>query len=398
MLQKVSIQNFKSLKDVTLELQKVNLLIGPNNSGKSNFLKALERVKWLGFDYSKYLEVVEISSDLNVQEATNLDSIISKNDFFLKIEREKMIFECTISPNSGKGLYSSLFELINSRVFRVGANFPSKEVNWSKNKFWTNDPIDGEDQLFHDTRICNSLNIFLENVQIYKSDPNKLQKPFPIIPNQSFVNNDASNLIAFFDTLRDEYPENFKAIESDLNKCIPELSGLRFENVEVKKDDDLFKIYGDKTFKKLGLYNVEQKMTYWADEVSEGVLYFLALLCIVHQPNPPKLLLLEEPEKGIHPRRIKEVLNFIFQLAEDKDIQVIMTTHSERVLDEFEDIPEAVFIFDKDEEGATQVKNLLKDVIEPSNRKMEEKGLPKIKFTDSLGSHWVTGFIGGVPR
>nr|MCU0469722.1 chromosome segregation protein SMC [Arcicella sp.] len=83
---------------------------------------------------------------------------------------------------------------------------------------------------------------------------------------------------------------------------------------------------------------------------------------------------------------------------EDKDIQVIMTTHSERVLDEFEDIPEAVFIFDKDEEGATQVKNLLKDVIEPSNQKMEAKGLPKIKFTDSLGSHWVTGFIGGVPR
>ena len=75
-----------------------------------------------------------------------------------------------------------------------------------------------------------------------------------------------------------------------------------------------------------------------------------------------------------------------------------MTTHSERVLDEFEDIPEAVFIFDKDEEGATQVKNLLKDVIEPSDKKMEEKGLPKIKFTDSLGSHWVTGFIGGVPK
>ena len=42
MLKRVSIQNFKSLKDVTLDLQKVNLLIGPNNSGKTNFLKALE--------------------------------------------------------------------------------------------------------------------------------------------------------------------------------------------------------------------------------------------------------------------------------------------------------------------------------------------------------------------
>ena len=42
MLKRVSIQNFKSLKDVTLDLQKINLLIGPNNSGKTNFLKALE--------------------------------------------------------------------------------------------------------------------------------------------------------------------------------------------------------------------------------------------------------------------------------------------------------------------------------------------------------------------
>ena len=75
-----------------------------------------------------------------------------------------------------------------------------------------------------------------------------------------------------------------------------------------------------------------------------------------------------------------------------------MTTHSERVLDEFEDIPESVFVFDKDEEGATQVKNLLKDIIEPSNIKMETLGLPRIKFTESLGSHWVTGFIGGVPK
>ena len=241
-------------------------------------------------------------------------------------------------------------------------------------------------------------NSFFNNVKVYKPNPVKLIKPFPILSNQLLVSKDASNLIAFFDTLRDRFPENFKAIENDLNKCIPELTGLRFENVELKKDDDLFKIYGDKTFKRLGLYDNVNKLTYWADELSEGTLYFLALLCIVHQPNPPKLLLLEEPEKGIHPRRIKEVLDFIFQLAEDKDIQVIMTSHSERVLDEFEDIPEAVFIFDKDEEGATQVKNLLKDVIEPSDKLMEENNVPKIKFTDSLGSHWITGFIGGVPR
>ena len=371
MLQKVSIQNFKSLKDVTLELQKVNLLIGPNNSGKSNFLKALE----------KY-------------------SVLLRNPNSIELRLEDNHFK---SPDS-EIMFSSMF-LIDDKnlpmthlISRKRSSNPSDIV---RHEFGGTE-ISVIEEIKRKEFIDNSgyphlLNTF-HNLIIYKPDPISFQKPFPLLPHQLLVNYDASNLVGFLDTLRDEYTENYEAIENDLNKCIPELSGLRFENVEVKREDDLYKIYGDKTFKRLGLYDKNNKLTYWADELSEGTLYFLALLCIVHQPNPPKLLLLEEPEKGIHPRRIKEILDFIFQLVEDKDIQVIMTTHSERVLDEFEDIPEAVFIFDKDEEGATQVKNLLKDVIEPSNQKMEEKGLPKIKFTDSLGSHWVTGFIGGVPK
>ena len=91
--------------------------------------------------------------------------------------------------------------------------------------------------------------------------------------------------------------------------------------------------------------NSKQGITYWADELSEGTLYFLALLCIINQPNPPKLLLLEEPEKGIHPRRIHEVINFICRLVAEKDIQVIMTTHSPLLLDEFAEIAGKCFCF-----------------------------------------------------
>ena len=206
----------------------------------------------------------------------------------------------------------------------------------------------------------------------------------------------SANIIAFLDILRDKYRDNFEAIEQDLQKCIPEFSRIQLENVAAT--EDLEKYFGDKTFKRLGLYNPQQKITYWADELSEGTLYFLALLCIIHQPNPPKLLLLEEPEKGIHPRRIKEVVDFIFNLAQEKDIQVIMTTHHPYVVNEFQDIPEAVFIFDKDEEGATQIKNLQTDIIEPSDKANDAQGLPHIKFTQDLAEHWVLGFMGGVPK
>ncbi len=408
MLRKVRIQNFKSLKDVTLELQKVNLLIGPNNSGKSNFLKGLEKLKLLIFDYSdNYLLNLDAQKeDLFQSKFSNINSIIKNSDFYKKESTTKISFEVTLKNEADNLNKYAEIEITNGVMFHINTIpntyiTPLSGSHWLKHIFWSEENDTSPEDESHSNDIYEIDSIFnqsLKDLTIYKPDPNSLQKPFPILPNQSLINSDASNIVAFFDTLRDEYPENFRAIEIDIQKCIPELSGLRFENVLIQPEDNLFKIYGDKTYKRLGLFDKVKKITYWADELSEGTLYFLALLCIIHQPNPPKLLLLEEPEKGIHPRRISEVIDFIFQLVEEKDIQVIMTTHSERVLDEFEDIPESVFVFDKDEEGATQVKNLQKDIIEPSNIEMDAKGLPRLKFTESLGSHWVTGFIGGVPR
>ena len=388
MLQKVSIQNFKSLKDVTLELQKVNLLIGPNNSGKSNFLKALEFLKLLS---------------LNEPTTNYFQTITKRNDFFGKSKTSKMSLSCTLieeeeeynmSINIEDGKYEAFNVDRYETLFGIHRSDVFKHAFWSKDKIINNPPrlitMDGFpiQYFFKD---------FFNNLSIYKQDPNKLQKPFPILPNQSIVNSDASNLVAFLDILQGRYRDNFVAIENDLNKCIPEFSRIELDPVEITKDNDLFKIYRDKTFKRLGLYDKNNKLTYWADELSEGTLYFLALLCIVHQPNPPKLLLLEEPEKGIHPRRIHEIMKFIFQLAEDKDIQVIMTSHNEHVLEEFAIIPEAVFIFDKDEEGATFVKNLQKDIIEPDTKKAEEFGIEPIDYLDNIGENWFMGLMGGVP-
>ncbi|GAB3798670.1 hypothetical protein GCM10028819_20290 [Spirosoma humi] len=241
-----------------------------------------------------------------------------------------------------------------------------------------------------------NLQFKLENLCIYKPDPNKLDKPAPVGRGDDSVTADASNLIAFFDRIRDEYPTTFAQIKADLAKCVPEFTEINFQNVE--STPELVKQFGDKTFKRIGLTNGKQKTIYWADELSEGTLYFVALLCIINQPNPPKLLLLEEPEKGIHPRRIVEVIQFIFRLAEEKDVQVIMTTHSPIVVDMFKDMPESVFIFDKDDEGATHVKNLQHDVIEPEIIKSKELGIEPPHYTDSLGDAWTVGFLGGVPK
>ena len=102
-------------------------------------------------------------------------------------------------------------------------------------------------------------------------------------------------------------------------------------------------------------------------------------MAIIHQPNPPKLLLLEEPEKGIHPRRISEIMDFIFELAELKNIQVILSTHSTQVVDEFKEMPENIFVFDKPDD-ARIIRNLQTDILDVDNEKLKAKGIPPIEW------------------
>lgn len=360
MLKRVSIQNFKSLKDVTLDLQKVNLLIGPNNSGKTNFLKALE---FIGPERkSKKYDINEIVFAKNIYNKIVINLVWPSED-----------------------------DVFDSKVIRFA--FDGGELTDTRGHSQDSQP--DEVILGHYLKFPISLSD-LEKLKIYKPDPNKLDKPAPVGRGDESVVADASNLIAFFDRIRDEYPASFARIKADLAKCVPEFTEINFQNVE--STPELVKQFGDKTFKRIGLTNGKQKTIYWADELSEGTLYFIALLCIINQPNPPKLLLLEEPEKGIHPRRIFEVVQFIFRLAEEKDVQVIMTTHSPIVVDMFRDMPESVFVFDKDDEGATHVKNLQHDVIEPEITKSKELGIEPPHYTDSLGDAWTVGFLGGVPK
>lgn len=365
MLKRVSIHNFKSLKDVTLDLQKVNLLIGPNNSGKTNFLKALELM-------------ASISKDLK------------RSTFDLPIEMhfgkgENHLFE-NISINllfdAIGGAPFDYFELLDAdgNYFIEYSN--QAEANSQRNKT--------KDQAQY------WLFLHLNNLLIYKPDPNKLTQPGLVGTGEEIVSADCSNLVGFLDLMLGKYRKPvFNRTETDLNTCIPEFDEINLE--DAPPTEELKKQFGDKSFKRIGLTNSKQGITYWADELSEGTLYFLALLCIINQPNPPKLLLLEEPEKGIHPRRIWEIMKFIFQLAEEKDVQIILTTHNEHVVNAFSSMPESVFVFDKDEEtGATSVRNL-QDIIEKSHEKSAKLSLDKIDFTENLGDNWLYGLIGGVP-
>jgi predicted ATPase len=117
-----------------------------------------------------------------------------------------------------------------------------------------------------------------------------------------------------------------------------------------------------------------------ATRLSDGTLHYLCLLVILCHPNPPPLICIEEPEIGLHPDIIPKVAELLIDAS--KRTQLIVTTHSETLVSALSEVPEAVVVCERDHRG-TQLRRL-----DPENLK---EWLDRYR----LGDLWAKGEIGG---
>mgnify|MGYP001233467180 CR=1 FL=1 len=112
--------------------------------------------------------------------------------------------------------------------------------------------------------------------------------------------------------------------------------------------------------------------------------------------QPDRLVILY-PEHRIHPRKQRDVVNEFFCLAEDFKITVFLYSLSTYIVDAFSSYPDQVFVIETTTRGNIVTKNLQHDIITPINNKFIQQNEEPIRYTDSLGTHWAMGFLGGVP-
>lgn len=124
----------------------------------------------------------------------------------------------------------------------------------------------------------------------------------------------------------------------------------------------------------------EGRYTVPATRLSDGTLRYLCLLAILCHPNPGPLVCIEEPELGLHP----DVLLTLAELIKEASArtQLVVTTHSDILVDAFTDQPEAVLVASRDEAG-TRLERLSAEKL--------ERWLEKYR----LGQLWTRGQIGG---
>ena len=124
----------------------------------------------------------------------------------------------------------------------------------------------------------------------------------------------------------------------------------------------------------------ERGITVPATRLSDGTLRYLCLLAILCHDNPPPLVCIEEPELGLHPD-IMPTLAALLREASTR-CQLIVTTHSDVLVDALTEEPESVVVCEKDE-GRTQL------------RRLNRQDLARWLARYSLGELWMKGELGG---
>ena len=124
----------------------------------------------------------------------------------------------------------------------------------------------------------------------------------------------------------------------------------------------------------------EGRISVPATRLSDGTLRYLSLLAILCHPDPPPLVCIEEPELGLHPDILPAVAHLLREASER--CQLIVTTHSDILIDAMTDTPEAVLVCEK-HAGATTMRRLSGDELQPWLQRYR------------LGELWTRGDIGG---
>ena len=310
-LKQVRIQNFRNLKDVTVNLNDVNLLIGPNNSGKSNVLHAIrlgsmivqrnlrnateinytnpidsgEFIKWLtstGLQKDKDSCILTFVFDLD--ETTDVYLICSINNSIATYIEWGIVDGKIVSPNI---LEEDAFAGIFLYVEKPRGN--NYNVLVSDSDLFSNLSISLNTLSNDNTYLLDKGKEILKqfvNLPIYEIAPKELRKPYGLTSDK-FIEFDGSNIVSFLGYISFSREDIKEEIKKTLSLISKDFSGFRIDAPESISNEIRNKFPRD-TIQKFGLIDSKSyENTIWAEYLSDGILYFLALLCVVHQPYPP---------------------------------------------------------------------------------------------------------------
>lgn len=384
-LQSIRIKNLLSFGDDSgeLELQPLNIMIGTNGSGKSNLLETIGLLQSTSHDLAEPIRVgggiIEWlwKGSESKNPTASIEALVKPERghvpiryllAFTRVGYNMNIEEERIESAQPLGDFPNPFLAFEHSRGRAILNVKGEKRQLRREEIDTRQSILSQRKDPDQYPEITYLGKLFSNFSFYRdwefgvnSDARDVSPPDS---QTAFLAEDASNLGLMLNRLRSEprvrprMLEYLRAFYEDAEEIqTPIIGGL----LEVRLEE-------------------KGGFTTPARRLSDGTLRWLSLLAVLLNPEPPPLVCIEEPELGLHPDVIHLLAKLLKEAAEK--MQLIVTTHSSALVEEFTDAPESVVVCEK-KHGATKLVRLQKRELSAWLEKY------------NLGELWRKGELGG---
>lgn len=362
MIEQVLIENYKSIKDLSLPLNRLNVLIGSNGAGKSNFISFFELTKAI---YEQRFGSYTLSKggiDNLLRQGRRVSPSIqglidfdNTNAFFFEIKPSQ----------SNKGYIEKTGDFFNN------CHKPGKDYSQWNRTIW--DSAVEESSLKDNKRWRTAyLRKYLGSFTVYHFHDTSATSPMrgdcPINDNE-YLRDNGSNLAAYLYSLMLNDEKTFRLIEGVIRSIAPYFKGFKLRPDANNKE-------------RIRLEWEERDTDMYLDgySFSDGTLRFIALTTLLLQSKMPEVIIIDEPELGLHPAAINKLAQLVKQASLKS--QIILSTQSTNLVNCFE--VEDIIVVDRADNQS---------VFRHLEREELEKWMDDYEL--SLSDLWEKNMIGG---
>lgn len=361
---KLTIKGYKSIQNLQrFQLYDLNVLIGANGAGKSNFVSYF---RMLG-------EMVEGRLQKWTTQQGSADRIVSfgvketnKVESFVEFGLNGYKFELEPTVDGG-------FTFASEQLFFDGPKFGPKWIQLGsgqkeaaiKARYKTANRGEVADY-------CYSSIASWKVFHFHDTSDTAGVKRMGSLHDNDYLRPDASNLAAFLYRLSKDSPDVFEQIRKTIRLAIPFFDDFVLKPMKLETEEELIRLLWQQK---------DSDYALWPSQLSDGSIRFICLVTALLQPDPPSTIIIDEPELGLHPYAIT-LLGALLRSA-SKRMQVIVSTQSVPLVNEFS-IDDLIIV--EREQGATVFKRYHEDDF-------------KIWLEEySVGELWEKNILGGRPR
>ena len=363
-IKSIEIKNFKSIVNIKIDnISNFSVFTGANGCGKSNFFEALEFIR----------DVVRNGATEAIKKHNGYENIhshklrdVNAKKFFAKfdieIENKTFNYELEIRDLNKKPI---LIETVIKNSIEIAKKTSHQNLFINGNKveieYSSNETI-----LKLVSKEAKELLDFLSSIERYQIDPNKAREADEYFASE-ILDTNASNLTTVLSKLEKDSLNSEQIIET-MSMIVPGLEKIKIEKERLSNKTIV-------TFKEEAI-----SKKFPAGLVSDGTIYALAMLVIIYS-NKNGIILIEEPERGLNPKAIAELIEFFRERSEL--FNIFVNTHSESIVRVTQ--PKELFLVDK-KDGKTKIKNV-------------QKSFPNYDYTKiDIDKMWMSNmFNGGLP-